>query len=867
MKRFFIAVSILLLAMLSFAQSDSLKKPTPVQWARERKIDVKHIALNLQFDWKNRQAFGTAAISLSPFQATDNISLDAGILTINSISLNEASLKFDYDGGDKNDGLKIALDRTYQRDDLITITIAYRTNWFNDADPNNVGGSFGKGIRFIEPTPTEPKRLKQIWSVGDPESNRYWFPCYDYPNDLRTTEFTATVEKDLTVISNGNLIEAKNNTDGTKTFHWKMDVPYANHLTSFVVGEYSDIQQNYNNIELHSYCYAHETEATEATIDRLPDMIKYFSEKTGVQYPYTRYSQVFVQDFGGLMGNSMASTITENMVDDYRTHVDFLYLWDVTEAEALAHQWFGSYTTPRDWSHTWLDKAFSHYFSGLYNEYKNGRDEFLLWQHFYHQGIYQSDWDAGFYFPVVNKNYETAVEFTASNYPYSRGFIALHMLRKHLGDEAWWKAINIYLKSNGNKTVSTEDFRKAVEEASGEPMDWFFDQWIYKTGHPIFSVTKTYDAAKKQLSLIVNQTQQNISTNPFSQTEFFKGKVDVEIDGKVQQFWIEAKKQNVFVIASSQNPSFVNFDFEGTWIKEIIFEKTFDELISQLLNSKDALARVDAMTRLVTIGLDSATSSQNKEKIYAAFRTVITSDSYWRVRLNALSRLQRLLAPSWTKTPVSLNKETTAMLLSVIKKDKAWVRSTAIQFLGMTRHARYADIYLNALTDESDRVINSAAIALGRSKSPKAFDALAKLVNKPSWKNQSLMSSLVGLKELGDPRGYTIAFNALSDLTLARWTLPTPPSIWDFRVFAVQTIVSLGKGSEAFPLIYDRLKKSLIENDTHVIFNNAFLIANLADSRGLEAFNLLKVKYKDDANAMAAINQFETQLQESLKNP
>ena len=158
---------------------------------------------------------------------------------------------------------------------------------------------------------------------------------------------------------------------------------------------------------------------------------------------------------------------------------------------------------------------------------------------------------------------------------------------------------------------------------------------------------------------------------------------------------------------------------------------------------------------------------------------------------------------------------------------------------------------------------NAAAIALGRSKSPKAFDALAKLVDRPSWKKQSLISALNGLAQLGDPRGYDIAFKALSDLNSPHWTLATP--VWDYRLTAAQTIAALGKSDAAYPLLAKAFKDAVAEKDIHGTFYNALLITTLADRRGQEAFDVLKAKFKDDANAMSAVNQFETQFKQATK--
>lgn len=848
------------------SRADDTKKLPPTNWIRSRNLDVKHIAIDLRFDWQKKQGYGTTAVTLTPFNATGKIALDAGMLTINSISLSSGTpLKFKYDGGDNNDGLEILLDRVYQPGEDLTVKIDYHTNWVNNSDPNSLGGSFGKGLRFFGPTSTDPKKRRQIWSFGEPELNRYWFPSYDSPNDFRTTELTATVNDNLTVISNGALVENKSNRDGTRTFHWKMNTPYANYLTGFVVGEYVDIKQSYQGLELHSFAYPDEAEAAAATVVRLPDMVKFFSELTGVKYPYPIYSQVFVQDFPGWMENITASTITENMVDDETTHADWFYLWDLTESEALAHQWFGNYLTCRDWSQIWLNKAFAHHLTGLYTEYKNGRDEYLLYQVLFDQATYLADWNSGVRHPVVTRNYDSATTFTGDNYSTGRSSLVLRMLRRHLGEENWRKAIRQYVKSNANRLVSTEDFRKAVEETSGESMEWFFDQWLYKMGHPVFEVTKNYDQAKKQLKLNVRQTQKIDPQDEYPQVALFAGKLEIEIDGRIDSVWLEPKAENVFTFASPQEPKLVNFDYESTWIKEIKFEKTLDELLYQLRNDKDILGRRWALGELVTLAGKENASAEDKTKIYAEFRSVILGNSYWRLRFIAMSQLQGLLAPTSAIKPAALDEATLTMLLTVIKNEKTWNRFAALNFLGMTRDPKFADLYLSYLGDSSDRVTNAAALALGRSKSPKAFAALVKLVNKPSWKSQSLISALNGLRELGDPRGHELAFKALTDLNSPHWTLATP--LWDYRLTAAQTLAVLGKTDAAYPFLAMAFKKAMEENDVHGMFYNLMLVTTLADPRGLELFDSLKTKFKDDANALAAINQAETQFKAAIRKP
>ena len=850
------------LSMAAIAASAAPAQQTSAG-TRPRNIDMKHITLDLQFDIKKKQAFGTAALTFSPLYNTGKITLDAGMLKINSIRLEDGTpLLFNYDGGDKNDGLEIILNRNYLANEDITVIIDYSTTRINNTDPNNLGGSNGKGIRYFEPITAEPKKRKQMWSMGEPESNRYWFPGYDSPDDLRTTEFKATVDKDITFISNGILLETKDNNDGTHTFHYKTNTPHANHLTSFAAGEYVNVKQNYKDIPLNNFCYPDEAEATAASVERLPDMMKFYTEFTGAEFPYKVYSQIFVQDLPWGMAGITASTQTENMVDDFGTHADFFYLWDGLEGESLAQQWFGNHITCSDWNHVWLTKAFSRYLSGMYDEYKNGREEFLLYQHGFDISTYLSDYGSGIRQPVVNKNKENTFDFVNGNYPYFHGASVLHMLRKELGDDKWREAVRLYVKTNAGKTVTTNDLQKAVETASGKSMQWFFDQWVYGTGHPVFNISKKYDDEKKILTVYAKQVQTADSSDNNGKVKYFRGTVEIEIDNSIEKVRIEPKAENKFRFKVTHQPKLVNFDYESTWIKEITFEKTQDELLYQLINDKDITGKQWAMNELVALAKDEKTSLEDKEKIYAGMRGLILSESYWRIRFNALGQLQSLTAPVTETKPVALDKATTEMLLKVIKDDSSWVRANAIRFLGMTRDAKYAGIYIKAFTDPSDRVINTAAIALGKSKSPEAFAELVKLKDKPSWKNQSLISTLYGLKELGDPRGYDIAYNALSDLSLARWTLAVP--FWDFRIIAAQTIASLGRSSEAYPMISERFKSSMNDNDLNVIFNNVLLITALADPRGQEAFDMLRMRFSDDANTMTAVEQYESMFKEAI---
>jgi len=263
-----------------------------------------------------------------------------------------------------------------------------------------------------------------------------------------------------------------------------------------------------------------------------------------------------------------------------------------------------------------------------------------------------------------------------------------------------------------------------------------------------------------------------------------------------------------------------------------------------------------------------------KAEFEAALRELFMNRQlYWRVRFNALTQLRTLLAPvagpvqpsttSYPLQPVVLAAATQAALLAVIRDDRTWVRAAAIRALGATRDPAHAPLYISHLRDTSDRVINAAAIALGASGSPLAFDALAALPAHPSWKQQSLISALTGLKELRDPRGVPIAQAALADVRSPRWTLSTP--IWDYRLAAAETLAALGEGASGASLVHEHFERALAEDDTNDIFSNIALMVALGDAGAKPLFARLRQRFATDPNALKAIENFELQLDAALK--
>jgi len=837
-----------------FQQQDEqkqVKKLPPVHFIRSRDYDMRHIALNLNFDWEKEQTFGTATITLAPLMPNlQTVKLDAGAMTINSVKLNGKDLKFSYD--EPNSNLSVNLDRAYNIGEAMTLVVDYRTKGVVVA--NTLGFGAGGGLKFIKPDAANPNRRRQIWSQGESDYNRFWFPSYDSPNDFATNELTATVEKPMFVVSNGKLIQRKDNKNGTETFHWKMDTPHANYLTSIVVGEYSEIKGEYAKIPVSTYLFPNEAKDGAPSVKKLPEMVKFFSEKLGVKYPYVKYAQTMAEGFGGGMENISATTMTPTMIHDARTLLDFDS--EGLQSHELAHQWFGDYVTCREWSEIWLNESFATYMQALWDENSKGHDYFLYADVRSNQQAYLNTWNQGTRRPIVTKYYTNA-DALFDTYAYPRGGAVLHMLKKHLGDEMFFKSLNHYLTKNANSPVQTEQLRIAIEETTGQSMDWFFDQWLYKMGHPIFEVTQNYDAAAKKLTLNVKQTQKIDLFNEYPQAEFFQSKVDVEIDGRIEQIWIEPKAENVYTFDAATKPQLVNFDYEGTLIKELKFEKSNDELIYQFKNDKDVLGRVWAMNQLVPRWKSKDASEADKAKILAALNQAITGDSLWLVRRDVIQAIAQPAGnPNAANAPaITLDAATIAALTTALRDPNSNVRAAAITGLGLLRDTKYAVTFRNYLTDQSYGVIDAAAISLARTNDPDAYFELAKLTETASWKDRIRIAGLQGLAVLGNKRAVDLGFK-YSDKSYSN----------QVRLNALNVLGASGKGDpRIYPLLLENFKKALENNDFQGIFGGFQSFIRLADPRAQEAFDLAKAKFKDQQNFLGAINQLEAQFKKAVQ--
>src|SRR5580700_3409541 len=197
------------------------------KWPRDRVVDIEHIKLQVALDFKSRRIAGTATHTLAAIlDGLRQLEFDAAEMDVSAVRVGGEAHSF----GHSDDKLRILLERALSAGDEIEVAIDY------SAKPR-------RGLYFIGPDAGYPDKPLEAWTQGEDEDSRYWFPCYDYPNDRVTSEIIATVPETFTAVSNGELLASSvNRAEHTRTFHWRHDVPHSSYLMSLAAGEFVEIR-------------------------------------------------------------------------------------------------------------------------------------------------------------------------------------------------------------------------------------------------------------------------------------------------------------------------------------------------------------------------------------------------------------------------------------------------------------------------------------------------------------------------------------------------------------------------------------------------------------------------------------------------
>ena len=391
----------------------------------------------------------------------------------------------------------------------------------------------------------------------------------------------------------------------------------------------------------------------------------------------------------------------------------------------LAHQWWGDLVTLRSWAHTWINESFGTYSDYLYHRFELGDDEGALDL----RGkldAYLKEAKSRYVRPIVTDRYDAPEDmFDAHTYP--KGARVLHMLRSLVGDEPFFKTFGHFLRTYAFDAVDTADFIRSVKTVTGQNLDWFFDQWLYKPGHPVFEVRSEWDAAAKVVRLDVAQVQDLTRGVPV-----FRVPVSVKLvtpkRTDIRRIWIEKQKET-FELPLGEKPRLVRFDEDNVLIKEIHFPKELDELLFQLRHD-DVLGRMDAATALPAFKDDPRTA--------AALAASLRSDAFWAVRRSALEALARIAA-----------KAGAAVYRPACQDPDPRVRAAALAALGDLKDRTFLGFFETRFKkDPSFRVRAEALAAIGKAGDPSAAPFLRRAAEIPSYRHMIRRAAEAALKLL-----------------------------------------------------------------------------------------------------------------------
>lgn len=693
---------------LSYFNSSSQK----YNGERTHKNDLLHTKLELKPDWSKQHLHGTATLTFKPyFYEQNTLELDAKGFDIQSITMNDKPLKYSYD----KLKLNIDLEKNFARKDTFVVQIKYV------AKPNEltVKGSDAilsdKGLYFINPLEKEPNKPRQLWTQGETEANSCWFPTIDSPNEKMTQEVLLTVENQFITLSNGKLISSKQNTDGTRTDYWKQDKPHAPYLAMIAVGNFKKvIDPTFDDFEVSYYVEPQFEKYALPIFGRTPEMIRYFEKLLGVQYQWDKYSQIPVRDYvSGAMENTTATIHGENIQKDFNQLIDDND--DGVIAHELFHHWFGDLVTCESWSNLPLNESFADYSEYLWINHKYGRDEGdLVAMNALMAYLGEAEQKRE---PLIRYLYLDKEDMFDAH-SYSKGGRVLHLLRKQVGDDAFFAALNLYLTQNAFKTTEIHDLRKAFEETTGEDLNWFFNQWFMSAGHPELEVSHEFSNGK--LKLNVSQTQ-DISKFPT-----YRLPLTVEIwndkSKETHKIWLEESNQN-FEFSCDKSPKMVLIDPESILVGTIKHQKSKEELLFQAKNAERFPKRLEALEIISYVAEDDSTAKDPlSEKNIRQALLDATKDNFWRVRQFAVQKFRDYDGEDFLEVEKALQ--------SRIKNDeRSYVRADAIIGMKNFMNPQNDLLFRQALNDTSSMVRASAIEAILLNKPPDANELALKYEN------------------------------------------------------------------------------------------------------------------------------------------
>jgi aminopeptidase N len=761
------------------------------RYAPDRVVDIEHYRIEVRLLMQERRIEARCAITVAAkLEEVGRLELDAVELDVRAVTLEGAPLPFRTDG----ERLAVTFPRKLRAGERHTLVVDYA------AHPR-------RGLYFLGPDEGYPARRPQVWSQGQDEDSRHWFPCFDAPNAKSTTEVLATVPESLFALSNGTLVDTQHDpARRERTFHWRLDVPHSCYLVTLAAAELAEVKDEWEGVAVRYYVEPGREADARRSLGKTPQMLECFSRRFGVRYPYPSYAQVCVADFifGG-MENTTATTLTDQCLLDDRAAIDSDQ--EALVAHELAHQWFGDLVTCRDWGQGWLNEGFATYSEYVWREWSEGRDaahlELLDWRHQY----FEED-QKRYRRPVATNVYDEPTD-VFDRHLYEKGGLVLHMLRGVLGDVAFERTLAHYLEKHRGGLVETRDLARAVESATGRAVDWFFEQWIEKAGHPELEVAYGWDDERKLARFSVKQTQKVDHETPLFRlplaVRFRVAGADVTLPLEVRD------AAEVFFFPLAEAPTQAIFDAGRSTLASLEIEKPVPLWLAELAQASDAADRIAAAEAL---------EKHTSDEVVAALGRALGGDGFWGVRAAAAATLGHIRSAAARAVLVAA--------LADAGSDPR-VRRAVAKALGEFRHDEVAAAALEVVVRAGDRsqwVEGEACLALGRTRSPRAHAALRESLVRPSYVDFIRASSYRGLAEARDESAVPL---------LLEGTTYGMKSQGRRAAAAALATLAQGRTDADARAARERLEELLEDRDFRVTQSALEAVATLGDARSLPA--------------------------------
>lgn len=720
---------------------------TPARWIRPRGFRIPHVDLAVRIDLAAERIAGEVVhrVEFIPHAPRTTLILDQVDLAIAAVDIDGVPARFSCSGEE----LSIALPAACPA----SIRVRVR---FSVDHPR-------KGMFFVEPDVAANRRA-MCWTQGAMEDHRHWFPAFDDPNNLSTYRIAITHRDEFTALANGDRVSRAAAEPGWATTTYAQERPHVLYLVNVAVGDFASVEAEPAQVGDRRIPIAHHVprgqEACVQPVFRSTAFaIAWLSRYTGVDYAWSRYGHVVAHRFmWGGMENTTLTTITDRVLMDPATQQTEDVDADYLIIHELVHQWYGDLLTMKAWSDIWLNESFATWLEarGLaawrattFGEREADALDLHLWDN---RSAYLDEDSSRYRRPLVTNRYADAYELF-DRVAYEKGSLVLHHLSFLLGEERLRAALALYTSRHAHDLVETDDLRQAIEDATGEPLDWFFQQWLRRGGHPRLTVKAKHDAGRQQLVVEISQeTVGEAGAEPWRLPCAIAWRVGETVERRAVDL---RKPSETLVFACATAPAWTCLDPDGQLLAEW---NEGEDAVTLLARAGDAAVSAQARARAIESLAKLHPTAAIVDGLAALIRDASVAELVRRESIAALGALrgeaavQALLAV-WSAVAEPRLRRALAKALGRFRRHT-----------GSTTPGELADRLL-ALgdADASRLVAGECYAARGALEHPGAAPALRARMGKPSW-NQRLRASCVrGLGDSGEAAAIDDVLPLLAD--------------------------------------------------------------------------------------------------------